>query len=65
MMILITLIHTILTLTQVEFNTNVMALIMKTNAQIATAGKSSFAMELNGVVIKTGINMLSAPMITM
>jgi len=43
----------------------VMALIMKTNAQIATAGKSSFAMELNGVVIKTGINMLSAPMITM
>jgi len=65
MMILITLIHTILTLTQVEFNTNVMALIMKTNAQIATAGKSSFAMELNGVVIKTGINMLSAPMSTM
>lgn len=65
MMILIILIRMILMLIQVEIHINVMELIMRISALIAIVGKSSFVMELNGVVIKTGINMLNAPMITM
>jgi len=65
MMIPITLIRIVLMLTRVEVHINAMVLIIRISVLIATVGRSSFVMEVNGVVIKTGISMVNVPMTTM
>jgi len=65
MMIPITRMHTIVTPILMEIHINVIAPIMKINVLTTTVGRNSSAMEVNGVVIKTGINMANVPMSTM